>query len=131
MVGVAGLESNAQALAAQGSHAAQVYYWIGEQYQRQGYGTQALTLLHQWAGKLGVLHLFATVDRDNAASRRTLARLGYAQLPIRVSGERRGSQTHYVGPETSESQRRSILVQLLADLHRAAIVEALEPDAKE
>ncbi len=116
LIGVAALECPAQALAPEGSRSGRFYYWIGEEFQWQGYGTQAMKLLHQLASKIGVLHIFSTVDQANVASQRALAKLGYQRLPFDLTGERPGYRFHHFGQTASEAELYPMLAQLLAEL---------------
>lgn len=117
LIGVAALECPAQALQPGGSRSGRFYYWIGEEFQWQGYGTQAMRLLHQLASKIGVLHIFSTVDKTNIASQRALAKLGYQRLPFDLVGERPGYRYHHFGQALGEAELYPVLAQLLAELN--------------
>ncbi|WP_299009010.1 GNAT family N-acetyltransferase [uncultured Shewanella sp.] len=52
-------------------------YWIGEEYQGQGFATQALSLLMGVLNKQGVNHFLAQVYPDNLASQKVLMKLGF------------------------------------------------------
>lgn len=117
LIGIAALECPPQALAPGGSRSGRFYYWIGEEYQWQGYGTQAMRLLHQLASKIGVLHIFSTVDKTNIASQRALAKLGYQRLPFDIIGERPGYRYHHFGQALSQAELYPVLAQLLAELN--------------
>jgi len=129
LIGIAALECPPQALAPQGSRSGRFYYWIGEEFQWQGYGTQAMKLLHQLAGKIGVLHIFSTVDQANVASQRALAKLGYKRLPFELIGERPGYRFHHFGQAVSEAALHPILAQLLTELASPTSVAQLNVDA--
>ncbi|GJJ00752.1 hypothetical protein RugamoR64_12900 [Duganella rhizosphaerae] len=116
LIGVASLEFPPRALAPQGSHGARFYFWIGEEFQWQGYGTQAMQLLHQLADRSGIRHIFSTVDQANVASQRALAKLGYQQLPFNPGAQPSGHRLHYFGPATGQVQLARILAQLRAEL---------------
>jgi RimJ/RimL family protein N-acetyltransferase len=117
LIGVAALECPTQALQPGGSRSGRFYYWIGEEFQWQGYGSQAMRLLHQLASKIGVLHIFSTVDKTNIASQRALAKLGYQRLPFDIIGERPGYRYHHFGLALSEAELHPVLAQLLAELN--------------
>ena len=117
LIGIAALECPSQALAPGSSRSGRFYYWIGEEFQWQGYGTQAMRLLHQLASKIGVLHIFSTVDKTNIASQRALAKLGYQRLPFEIIGERPGYRYHHFGQALSEAALYPVLAQLLAELN--------------
>lgn len=117
LIGVAALECPPQALQPGGSRSGRFYYWIGEEFQWQGYGTQAMRLLHQLASKIGVLHIFSTVDKTNIASQRALAKLGYQRLPFDIIGERPGYRYHHFGQALSETELYPVLAQLLTELN--------------
>ena len=117
LIGVAALECPPQALQPGGSRSGRFYYWIGEEFQWKGYGSQAMRLLHQLASKIGVLHIFSTVDKNNIASQRALAKLGYQRLPFDIIGERPGYRYHHFGQALSEAKLHPVLAQLLAELN--------------
>lgn len=116
LIGVAALECPAQSLASAGSRSGRFYYWIGQDYQHQGYGPQALALLHQLASIKGVQHIFSTVAQTNMASQRALAKLGYQRLPFEPIGEPPGYRYHHFGPDASELELHGTLGKLLAEL---------------
>jgi len=116
LIGVAALECPAQSLASTGSRSGRFYYWIGQDYQHQGYGPQALALLNQLASIKGVQHIFGTVDQANMASQRALAKLGYQRLPFEPIGEHPGYGYHHLGLDASELELHGILGKLLAEL---------------
>lgn len=62
------------------TNTARFYYWVGSQYQNKGYATQALEILHQFAAKQDITHLFSTIDINNHASQRVAKKLGYKKL---------------------------------------------------
>ncbi|PIR92103.1 hypothetical protein COU01_03515 [Candidatus Falkowbacteria bacterium CG10_big_fil_rev_8_21_14_0_10_44_15] len=57
---------------------AEVGYWLGRKYWRQGIGTEALTLILQFAfGKLKLNMLYAGAMSSNVASQSLLAKCGF------------------------------------------------------
>lgn len=116
LIGVAALECAPQAFSSAGSGSGRFYFWIGQDYQNQGYGPLALALLHQLANIKGVQHIFSTVDQSNLASQRVLAKLGYQRLPFEPIGERLGYRYHHFGRAASELELHGILGKLLAEL---------------
>lgn len=130
LIGIAALESPSQAMQPGGSRSGRFYYWIGEEYQWQGYGTQAMRLLHQLAAKNGVLHIFSTVDKANVASQRALAKLGYERLPFKLIGERPGYGYHHFGAPASEDEIYSTLARLLVELGRGTSLAPMEPEVE-
>lgn len=115
LVGVAALEYTPQALAPGGSQSARFHYWIGRDYQNRGYGTQAMTLLHQLADLRSIRHLFGSVDMSNASSQRVLARLGYRRLALQPADAPPGCHYHYRGPAEDELALHSVVSQFLAE----------------
>ncbi len=67
-----------------GEGAAEIGYWVGEQYQGRGYATEACEKLIKRAfDQLGVEEIYATYKKENSASKRVLEKLGfryYAEL---------------------------------------------------
>ncbi|PUA26718.1 MAG: hypothetical protein B0W54_23570 [Cellvibrio sp. 79] len=126
LIGIAALECPRQALLEGGSRSGLFYYWVGAEFQWQGYGTQAMRLLHQLAAKIGVLHIFSTVDKANIASQRALAKLGYERLPFKLIGERPGYGYHHFGVPVSEDEIYSILARLLVELDSSTSLAPLE-----
>jgi GNAT superfamily N-acetyltransferase len=61
--------------------AAWFYYWIGAEFQNQGYGSQALELLCQFARQNGVSWLYSPVYNNNHRSLRVLRKAGFINLP--------------------------------------------------
>ena len=60
--------------------AAEIGYWLGEQYWGQGIATEAVSLLTTYAfDHLNLLRLFALPFADNAASVRVLEKAGYVR----------------------------------------------------
>ena len=106
LIGVAALEYRAQAPVAGSGRSARFYYWIGQDHQNQGYGLQAMTLLHQLAHDLDIQHLFGSVERSNASSSRVLAKLGYRALPPTSTVP--GYRNYYRG--NAESDDKALLV---------------------
>ena len=67
-----------------GEGSAELGYWVGEQYQRQGYATEACKILIKRAFvDLNIERIYATYKKENIASKRVLEKLGfryYSQL---------------------------------------------------
>ena len=67
-----------------GEGSAEIGYWVGEQYQRQGYATEACKILIKRAFvDLNIERIYATYKKENIASKRVLEKLGfryYSQL---------------------------------------------------
>ena len=115
LIGVAALQYLPQATAPDGSQSARFYYWIGQSYQNQGYGLQAMMLLHQLARVRGIHHLFATVDQANTRSQRVLTRLGYRRLPVQPAGTPDGCHYYYFGQATSGPELSNTLSRFLTE----------------
>lgn len=115
LIGVAGLEYMPQAMASGGSKSACFHYWIGRDYQNQGYGTQAMTLLHRFAAVKGIEHLFGSVDQLNASSQRILARLGYQRLPLQPADSPADCRYHYAGLTGDDKPLHSVIRHFLAE----------------
>lgn len=61
-------------------YSAEIGYWLGEAYWRQGIATEALILVTNHAfGVLNLLRLFALPFADNAGSIRVLEKAGYVR----------------------------------------------------
>lgn len=60
---------------------AHFHLWIGADFQGQGLGTRAMTLLLGVLAAAGIEHAFSVVYRHNQRCRRLLARLGFSELP--------------------------------------------------
>ena len=61
-----------------GEGSAELGYWIGEEYQKRGFATEASQALIERAfGELNIERIFATFKKENAASRRVLEKLGF------------------------------------------------------
>lgn len=116
LIGVAALEFPPAALDTGGSRSARFYYWIGRDYQNQGYGAQALALLQQLAGMNGLAHMFSMVGDSNMASRRALAKFGGQRLPFVAVGEPPGCCYHHVGRAASAADLHGALSRLLVEL---------------
>jgi RimJ/RimL family protein N-acetyltransferase len=61
------------------------YFWIGSDFQDQGWGRKAANLLFTLAAKNGIADLFTSVYQDNTRSRRTLDRLGFRDTGLRAA----------------------------------------------
>jgi RimJ/RimL family protein N-acetyltransferase len=103
-------------------NAALFYYWIGVEFQNQGFGQQALELLCCFAKLKGVSHLFSSVYDMNQSSLRVLRKAGFQPLPYRCGLE----DTPYgyfhlpLNPShlpESESHALAILQRLLDFIH--------------
>jgi RimJ/RimL family protein N-acetyltransferase len=61
------------------------YFWIGADYQNQGYGQRAATLLFKMLEKtVAIEQVFTSVFEDNSRSLRALAALGFEDLAVRA-----------------------------------------------
>ena len=61
-----------------GEGSAEIGYWVGEQYQRQGYATEACKILIKRAFvDLNIERIYATYKKENIASKRVLEKLGF------------------------------------------------------
>ena len=61
-----------------GEGSAELGYWIGEEYQGQGYATEACKILIKRAfNDLKIERIFATYKKENFASKRVLEKLGF------------------------------------------------------
>jgi 8-oxo-dGTP diphosphatase len=74
LIGCAGLRM------ARDKKSADLGYWLGRRYWRQGFGLEVATRLTDWGlAELNVLQITATVAADNEASIAVLRRAGYTQ----------------------------------------------------
>ena len=61
------------------------HYWLGKNFQGQGYGPQAVTILLNWARRhLGLRCCYATTYKHNIPSRKALAKIGFQPAPLKV-----------------------------------------------
>ncbi len=127
LIGVTGLECSPFALSPQGSRSARFYYWIGEEFQCGGYGTQAMQLLHQLTAQLGIQDIFSTVAESNGASQRVLAKLGYRRLPFALAGERNSCRFYHSGQTIGEERIYAALDQFLLELESKTTLAPLTP----
>lgn len=75
------------------------YYWIGRDFQGQGFGPAAVSLLLGDAfERHGMRTCYAKVFEDNAPSRRALARLGFEALDFRPAPPHDDEMLYRLGP---------------------------------
>ena len=60
------------------------YFWIGADFQGQGFGQQAAAMLLEQAVRNGIAHLFTSAYTDNGRSRKALEHLGFVELNLRA-----------------------------------------------
>lgn len=61
-----------------GEGSAELGYWVGEEYQKKGYATEASKRLIERAfNELDIKQLYATYRAENTASKRVLEKLGF------------------------------------------------------
>ena len=60
------------------------YFWMGSDFQGQGFGQQAAHLLFDLMPQRGVTEIFTSAYEDNLRSINALTRLGFEQLPFRA-----------------------------------------------
>ena len=61
-----------------GEGSAELGYWVGVEYQRRGYATEACrSLIKRAFDDLGIKQIYATFKNENMASRRVLEKLGF------------------------------------------------------
>ena len=61
-----------------GEGSAELGYWVGEEYQRRGYATEACrSLIKRAFDDLCIKQIYATFKKENLASRRVLEKLGF------------------------------------------------------
>ncbi|WP_377705331.1 GNAT family N-acetyltransferase [Pseudoduganella sp. UC29_71] len=94
--------------------AARFYFWIGSDFQGQGFGTQAMELLYLVALRQGIRHLFSTVHVDNLGSRRVLEKCGGRALAFGLMGARPGHCFFHVGDDQGDAALHACLAELLA-----------------
>lgn len=64
-----------------GEGSAELGFWVGEEYQRKGYATEASKLLIKRAFEdLDVERIYSTYKEENMASKRVLEKLGFKYL---------------------------------------------------
>lgn len=75
------------------------YYWIGRDFQGQGFGPAAAgLLLEDGFARLGMRACYAKVFEDNAPSRRALAKLGFEALDFRPAPPHGDEMLYRLGP---------------------------------
>jgi RimJ/RimL family protein N-acetyltransferase len=73
---------------------ADIGYWLGKKYWRQGYGSEAVEAIIKFAfGKLGLQRLEAPIYKENIASQALVKKLGFKKEGIR----RRASKSRATG----------------------------------
>jgi RimJ/RimL family protein N-acetyltransferase len=61
-----------------GEGSAELGYWVAEEYQGQGFATEACKILIKRAfDDLNIKQIFATYKKENIASKRVLEKLGF------------------------------------------------------
>jgi ribosomal-protein-alanine N-acetyltransferase len=82
-------------------------YWIGSDYWKKGYGTEAFALVLNLAVEMKLTHVWGTVDKRNEASQRIWQKFGGQMQPLNEKNDR------YTITLTSESCAWNLLQEYL------------------
>lgn len=100
------------------------YYWIGSDFQGQGYGPAAVEMLLRHASQnIGLSCCFAKAYHDNYRSLRGLAKLGFVEIPFRVKAPRQREKLFYLGPHKRLDELRKDVLELLDFLQSEVEIE--------
>ncbi len=93
------------------------YYWLGKDFQGQGYGPAAINLLLEW----GVQHYaidccYAKVYQHNLPSQKALEKMGFKQLPFRAVDTTNAEYFYYLGDDKPLHELGTDLAQLFVDM---------------
>ncbi|HEX2955882.1 MAG TPA: GNAT family N-acetyltransferase, partial [Chitinispirillaceae bacterium] len=92
------------------------YYWIGEEYQNRGYGTEALRLLIQYAQNRGIEYLYSSVFVSNSRSLQVLKSLEFSKVE---------SVSDYDGEKLEYYYRPVITMHITDDVEQRRILDNL------
>lgn len=93
------------------------YYWLGKDFQRQGYGPAAVNiLLHIGRSYLGMQGCYAKVFDYNTVSNKAIAKLGFKRLPVKAFAPSDAEVFYYLGQEKNTSEHYHKLSWLLRQL---------------
>jgi RimJ/RimL family protein N-acetyltransferase len=87
MVGNAGFHGQPGVNAPGHAHALEIGYGIVPEYRGQGYATEAVTALLQWARGEGIDHFVASVAPDNEPSLAIIRKLGFVRTGEHMDDE--------------------------------------------
>ena len=83
------------------------YYWIGEDFQGNGYGPAAVQMMLDHARqRLGLRSCYATIYDYNHSSIRAVKKMSFQALPLQLSAPTGTLQLFYCGPSVSPQQHR-------------------------
>lgn len=94
------------------------YYWLGKDFQGQGYGPLAVDLLMA-AGRdyLGMHSCYAKVFDYNLASNRAITKLGFTALPFKALPPSEAEVFYYMGQARELTEHHDVLSWLLDKLN--------------
>ena len=83
-----------------------LYYWIGKNFQGQGFAAQAVTIALNNARKFNKLtHCFAKVYEENTSSKKVLQKLNFQRLPVNACEPYQNEELYYCGEQISPEQQ--------------------------
>lgn len=93
------------------------YYWLGVDFQRQGFGPIAVDILmHVGRRYLGMHSCYAKVFDYNLVSNKAIAKLGFERLPLKALPPSDAEIFYYLGPEKNIPEHCKSLGWLLRAL---------------
>jgi RimJ/RimL family protein N-acetyltransferase len=93
------------------------YYWLGADFQGQGFGPRAVNILLQLGWNyLGMHCCYARVYDYNLPSQKAMQKLGFQRLPFCVDAPGNNQLLFYCGPEKSTRALYQEAEQLLQDM---------------
>lgn len=100
------------------------YFWIGKDFQRKGFGTDAVRLLLEIGEKyFGITCCYAKVFEHNIASQNVMIKLGFKRLGINAAVPHDNEQLYYLGEDKPDRIQYSELHQLLCDMNSETQVD--------
>ena len=101
------------------------HYWIGPNFQGNGFGPRAVTLLlDQAAARWGLTTCYAKVFDYNTPSRRALAKMGFEALDIRAAALDEEELFYRLGPAVERAAMVAELHTLLARMGSSTLAAA-------
>ncbi|EKE84395.1 GNAT family N-acetyltransferase [Idiomarina xiamenensis] len=94
------------------------YYWLGKDFQAQGFGPQAVNLLITLGQRqLGMQRCYAKVYAHNLNSQKALKKLQFEYLPLRAEAPNAQERFYHRGPHQTRIRHFVDLEQLLQRLN--------------
>ena len=103
------------------------YYWVGPDFQGNGYGPAAVQLMLQHARhQMELRRCYATIYDYNRASIRAVEKMAFQALPLQVSIATGKLLLFYLGPEVSLDQQWREIETFLPPTVRLSLMEQQE-----